>query len=74
MNLVVLKKGHETYAFLFDDAHREDTICQLGRFAADPDLSFQWYDAAVVSQRIRHMPATNATAIHHEERTRNHWT
>ena len=25
----------------------------LGRYAADPELNFSWYDAAVLSQRIR---------------------
>jgi hypothetical protein len=25
----------------------------LGRFASNPNLSFTWYDAAVLSQKIR---------------------
>jgi hypothetical protein len=25
----------------------------LGRFASNPELSFTWYDAAVLSQKIR---------------------
>jgi hypothetical protein len=25
----------------------------LGRYASNPDLSFSWYDAAVLSQKIR---------------------
>ena len=25
----------------------------LGRFASNPDLSFTWYDAALLSQEIR---------------------
>ena len=26
----------------------------LGRFASNPELSFTWYDAAVLSQKVRH--------------------
>jgi hypothetical protein len=25
----------------------------LGRYAADPELSFTWYDAAILSQKVR---------------------
>jgi hypothetical protein len=25
----------------------------LGRFASNPELSFTWYDAAVLSQKVR---------------------
>ena len=52
-NVLVLVKGSERYVFLFDDAHREPTLRTLGRFASDPDLSFTWSDAAVLSQKIR---------------------
>ena len=30
-----------------------ETMRILGRYASNPDLSFSWYDAAVLSQRIR---------------------
>jgi hypothetical protein len=31
----------------------------LGRFASNPELSFTWYDAAVLSQKVRNStPAT----------------
>ena len=32
----------------------------LGRFASNPELSFNWYDAAVLSQRIRQQPKRSA--------------
>ena len=39
----------------FDDAHKAEALRTLGRFASDPKLpSFTWYDAACLSQRIRH--------------------
>ena len=32
---------------------RAATLRVLGRYASNPDLSFTWYDAAVLSQKIR---------------------
>ena len=53
INVLALVKGEERYIFLFDDAHKSDALRTLGRFASNPDLSFTWYDAAVLSQRLR---------------------
>jgi hypothetical protein len=48
-------KGHEGYVFLFDDENQSETLRTLGRYAVNPDLSFSWYDAAVLSQEIRQL-------------------
>jgi len=53
INVLALVKGNERYVFLFDDENRTETLRQIGRYAANPDLSFSWYDAAVMSQKIR---------------------
>lgn len=53
INVLAMVKGEERYIFLYDDAHRTDTLRMLGRYAADPQLSFTWYDAAVLSKKIR---------------------
>jgi hypothetical protein len=53
INVLALVKGSERYVFLYDDANRAETLRTLGRFASNPQLSFTWYDAAVLSQRIR---------------------
>jgi hypothetical protein len=53
INVLALVKGSERYVFLFDDNNRVETLRQIGRYAANPDLSFTWYDAAVMSQKIR---------------------
>ncbi|HZZ71786.1 MAG TPA: hypothetical protein VFE24_06005 [Pirellulales bacterium] len=53
INVLALVKGEERYVFLYDDASRSETLRTLGRFASNPDLSFTWYDAAVLSQKIR---------------------
>ena len=53
INVLALVKGEERYVFLYDDASRAETLRVLGRFASNPELSFTWYDAAVLSQKIR---------------------
>ena len=53
INVLALVKGSERYIFLYDDLRRAETLRTLGRYASDPDLSFTWYDAAVLSQKIR---------------------
>ncbi|ASV73343.1 hypothetical protein THTE_0741 [Thermogutta terrifontis] len=53
INVIALIKGGERYIFLYDDDNRLEMIRTLGRFAAHPELSFSWYDAAVLSQKIR---------------------
>lgn len=53
INVLALVKGSERYVFLYDDASRAETLRVLGRYASNPELSFTWYDAAVLSQKVR---------------------
>jgi hypothetical protein len=53
INVLALVKGSERYVFLYDDSSRAETLRTLGRYASNPELSFTWYDAAVLSQKIR---------------------
>ena len=53
INVLALVKGSERYVFLYDDSNRAETLRTLGRYASNPDLSFTWYDAAVLSQKVR---------------------
>ena len=53
INVLALVKGTERYVFLYDDTSRAETLRMLGRYASNPELSFTWYDAAVLSQKIR---------------------
>ena len=55
MNVLALVKGSERYVFLYDDDSLPPLLQTLGRYAADPDLSFTWYDAAILSQKVRRM-------------------
>ena len=53
VNVMALVKGSERYVFLFDDSNRSKMLRTLGRYASNPELSFTWYDAAVLSQKVR---------------------
>lgn len=53
INVLALVKGEERYLFLYNDQHKAEALRTLGKFASNPELSFSWYDAAVLSQRIR---------------------
>lgn len=53
INVLALVKGEERYLFLYNEKTRAETLRTLGRYASNPELSFTWYDAAVLSQKIR---------------------
>jgi len=53
INVIALVKGGERYVFLYDDDSRAEALRTLGRYAANPDLSFSWHDAAVLGQKVR---------------------
>lgn len=53
INVLALVKGEERFIFLFDDGNRDTTLRQLAHFAADPEIDFSWYDAAMLSRKIR---------------------
>ena len=52
-NMLSLVKGKERYVFLYTDDKTAEVLQQLGRFASNPELSFTWYDAAVVATKVR---------------------
>jgi hypothetical protein len=51
--LMLVKENGERYIFQYDADTRSEVLRRLGRFASNPDLSFSWYDAAQLSQKIR---------------------
>ena len=61
INVLALVKGEERYVFLYDDDNRAEALRMLGRFASNPELSFTWYDAAVLSQKIRQAAQESAS-------------
>ena len=55
MNVLALVKDSERYIFLYDDESTPELLRTLGKYAADKELSFSWYDAAVLSQKVRRL-------------------
>ena len=55
INAVAVVKGDERYVFLFDDQRRTEVLRTAGRWAANQELSFSWYDAYTISARLRTM-------------------
>lgn len=55
INVLALVKDSERYVFLYDDESDASLLQQLGRFASDQELSFTWYDAAILSQKVRRL-------------------
>lgn len=53
INMLALVKGGERYVLMFDDDHKAEALRTVGRWASSPELSFTWFDAAVLSQKIR---------------------
>lgn len=53
VTVLALVKGGERYVFLYTDPHKAEILRTLGRFANNPDLSLTWFDAAVLSQKVR---------------------
>ena len=53
INVLALVKGSQRYIFLYNDSQVAETLRTLGRYASDPTLNFTWYDAAVLSQKVR---------------------
>ncbi len=52
-NVLALIKGNERYVFVYDDETHEALIDVLRDSAADPQLSFTWFDAAVLTEKAR---------------------
>jgi hypothetical protein len=70
VNVLALLKNGERYVFLYDDQSSETLLQTLGRYASDPELSFTWYDAAVLSQRVRQQAQQSPVPEPHTDRHR----
>jgi hypothetical protein len=63
-NVLALVKGTERYVFLYCDSERTETLRVFGRYASNPDLSFTWYDAAMLSQKVQKAHAKTTSQPH----------
>lgn len=55
LNVLALVKDAERYLFVYDDDSANVLIQQLSKLANDDELSLTWYDAAVLSQKVRRL-------------------
>lgn len=62
ITVLAMIKGEERYVFLYNEANRTELLRTLGRYAADPELSFSWYDAAVMSKKVRDIAYSEISA------------
>lgn len=53
LNVVALFKGPHRFIFVYDDVSRDAVIDDIRHRAADPDVPINWFDAAVLTERVR---------------------
>jgi len=53
LNVLALIKGDHRYVFVYDDDGRDALIDDIRDKAADPAVPVTWFDAAVLTQRVR---------------------
>lgn len=56
-NVLALIKGNERYVYVYDDESRVTLLDAFRAQAADPGLSLNWFDAAVLTQKAREQTA-----------------
>jgi hypothetical protein len=51
LNILALLKGEEQYVYVYDDASRATLLEVFHEQAANPQLTLNWFDAVVLSQK-----------------------
>lgn len=57
LNVLALIKGIERFIFVYDDLSTPELIDDIRDKAADPAVSLNWFDAAVLTERVRNPQA-----------------
>jgi hypothetical protein len=57
LNVLALFKGDERFIFVYDDDSRDTLIDDIRHKAADPAVPINWFDAAVLTDRVRNQQA-----------------
>ena len=52
-NVLALFKGSTRFIFVYDDDSRDALIDDIRDKAADPTIMINWFDAAVLTDRVR---------------------
>ncbi|HJZ57578.1 MAG TPA: hypothetical protein VKE74_21595 [Gemmataceae bacterium] len=71
LNVLALFKGEERFVYVYDDDSRETLIDELRHQAADPAVTLNWFDAAVLTERVRNPAAEESEIDPVVERPRN---
>ena len=53
LNVLALIKGDERFIFVYDDDSKDALIEDIRHQAADPAVQLNWFDAAVLTERVR---------------------
>jgi hypothetical protein len=61
-NVLALVKGQERYVYVYDDDSRPRVMEWFRTQAADPALSLNWFDAAVLAQKAREQAGAQVPA------------
>ena len=69
-NVLALVKGQEHYIYVYDDDSRQPLIDCLRDQAADPNLTFNWFDAAVLTQKAREQTGVAVAEPESRQRSR----
>ncbi|MBX9626653.1 MAG: hypothetical protein K2X82_22820 [Gemmataceae bacterium] len=57
LNVLALFKGTGRFIFVYDDDSRDDLVDDFRHKAADPAVALNWFDAAVLTERVRNPAA-----------------
>ncbi len=57
LNVLALIKGTERFIFVYDDDSKAALIDDIRDKAADPAVTLNWFDAAVLTERVRNPQA-----------------
>jgi hypothetical protein len=60
-NVLALIKGEERYVYVYDDASQAPLLETFRSQADDPNLSLNWFDAAVLTQKAREQAARSVS-------------
>jgi len=60
LNVLALIKGSERFIYVYDDDSRDDVLTAVRDAAADPAVSLNWFDAAVLTERAKQQVARSA--------------
>ncbi len=52
LNIVALVRGADRYMIVYDADNKAEALRQLGRWACNKELNFDWMDAARLSQAL----------------------